>query len=81
MIKNTGGINDLPSRVLVVSVSYEQTLSGESIRLHVDISISHIVNETGLSDVWITCNKQCSGIGINAWESSKMLPYFLEIAK
>jgi len=45
MIKDTWGINNLPSRILVVSVSNEKTLSGECIGLNVNVSISHVVNK------------------------------------
>ncbi len=36
-VQYTGGVNDLPSQVLVVQVPHEQTLCGEGIGLHIDV--------------------------------------------
>lgn len=45
VVEDAWCVNDLPSCVLVVRVAYEQVLRRESIRLHIDICISDIVDE------------------------------------
>ena len=56
VIQNTWRIDNLPSGVLVISVSDEQVLRSESVRLHINVGIRDIVNEAGLSDVGETCD-------------------------
>ena len=65
MIQNTWRVNNLPSGVLVVSVTDEQVLGCESIRLHINISIRDIIDEAGLSDIWETSHNQSSRVCIN----------------
>jgi hypothetical protein len=43
VVENTGSVNDLPLCIHVVAMTNKQILSCESIRLHVNISIGHIV--------------------------------------
>jgi len=45
MVQNAGSVEHLPRSVFVFSVTNEQVLSRERIRLHIDISLGHIVDE------------------------------------
>lgn len=81
MVQDTRGINHLPSCVLVVSVPHKQRLGCESVRLDVNICISHIVDQTRFSNVWVSCQDEGSCIGVDGRKSSQMLPNLLEIAK
>jgi hypothetical protein len=45
VVEYTGGVDDLPTRVLVVSVSHEQVLGGEGVGLHINLGVRHIVNK------------------------------------
>ena len=56
MIEDTWSIYDLPARVFIVSVTYEQVLRSESIRLYIDIGIRDIIDEAGLADVGEACD-------------------------
>ena len=46
VVEDTWGINNLPSCILVISVTDEKTLCSECIGLNIDVSISHVVHET-----------------------------------
>lgn len=45
VVENTRGIDDLPTRVLVVCVTHKQVLRRESVGLHVHLCICYIVNK------------------------------------
>ena len=81
VIEDTGGIDDLPSSILVISMSDEQRLGGESIWLNINVGLSHVVDQTRLTDVRVTCKDQSSGVGVNGRESSQMLPYLFQVAE
>jgi len=79
MIENTGSIDSLESEVLVIKMSDEQTLRGESVRLNVDIGSGNTSQETGLSDIGITTDQEGSGIRIDRRETTQMLADLVEI--
>ena len=81
MIEDTWGIDDLPPGVLVVGVTHEQTLSSEGIWLHINIGISHVVHETGLTNVRVTSDNQCSCIRVDLRKTSHVLTDLLQIAQ
>jgi len=81
VIKNTGSIDDLPFSIFVIGVTDEQTLSGESIRLNINVCVRHIVNQTRFTNVWETSQDQRPGIGIDCWKSTQMLSDFFQIAE
>ena len=81
VVENTWGINDLPTGVVVVEVTQVKILSGESVWLNVNISLSHIVHQTRFTNIWETCEDECSLIGINTWKSTQMLSHFFEITQ
>ena len=45
MVQHTWGVNHLPTRVLVISVTHEQVLSCEGVGLNINISIRNVVDE------------------------------------
>ena len=45
VVQNTWSVNNLPSGVLVIGVTDEQVLGGESIGLNINIGIRDIVDE------------------------------------
>jgi hypothetical protein len=51
VVKNTGSVDYLPLRVFVIAVTHEEILGSEGVRLHINISLRHIVDEAGLTDV------------------------------
>ena len=81
MIQYTWSINNLPSAILVVSVSYEQTLSGECIWLHIHIGIGDIVHEAGFTDIRVASYYECSGSRINLRESCQMLSDLFQVTQ
>jgi len=46
-----------------------ERLGGESIRLHFDIGVGHLVHETGFTHVWITSHQESAGIGVDGRET------------
>ena len=34
--------------------------------LNIDIGPGDLVNETTLSDIWVTTDKECSGVGVDS---------------
>ena len=79
--ENTWSINDLPTRVFVITMSNEEVLCGKSIWLNINISVSDIINEGGLSDVGETCYDKSTLIGVNSRETGQMLSDFFEIGE
>jgi len=45
VIQNSGRVNNLPLGVLVLAVTDEQVLGGESVGLHINVSIGNIIDE------------------------------------
>jgi hypothetical protein len=81
VIQNTGGIDGLEAEILVVEVTDKQTLCGESIGLNVDIGTSNALEETRLSDVGVTADKQCSSVGVDRRQTAEMLADLIEVHK
>ena len=46
MVQDTGGVDDLPTQVLVVRVAHEQRLGRESVGLDLNIGTGDLVDET-----------------------------------
>jgi hypothetical protein len=65
MVKNTRGINHLPSSIFVLGMSNEQTLGGKGIGLHINIGLGDVVHERGLSDIWVTSENEGSTVYID----------------
>lgn len=72
-------INGLESKVFVVKVTDEQTLSSESIRLDVDIGSGDASQETRFSNIGVSADQQGSCGGINGGKTAKMLADLVEI--
>lgn len=81
VIEHSWGIDDLPSGVLVVGVTYEQGLGGESVGLDIDVGISNVVHEGGFTDIRITCDDKCPGISIDLRQSTHVLSDFFKIGQ
>lgn len=81
VIKDSRSVDDLPSRVLVVSMANEKALCRKRIRLHIHIGVGHVIYETGLADIGITGEDECSLVCVDGWESAEMLSDLLKIAE
>jgi hypothetical protein len=81
MVQNTGSINDLVASALMLGVTHEQTLRRESVRLNIDVSTSHVVDQTGLADVGETGQDESAGVRVNTGKSTQMLANLLEITQ
>ena len=57
MVEDPGGINDLPSQILVVEVTNEKRLGRKRVRLHVHIRTCDFVDEGRLSDIGVPADK------------------------
>ena len=81
MVQDSGGINDLPTQVLVVRVTHVQRLGRESVGLDLNIGTGDLVDETRFANIGKATDEQSSGIGINGWETTQMLPNLFEIGQ
>jgi hypothetical protein len=81
VVENSGGVDSLESKVLVVEMSNVQGLGGESVRLNVDIGASDALEETGLSDVGVSTDQEGTGVGVNGRKTSQVLTDLLEVLK
>lgn len=81
VVQNTGGIDGLETQVLVVKVTDEQTLGGESIRLNVDVGTGDAAQEAGLSDVGVTADQEGAGVGVDRGQTTQMLTDLLKVDK
>lgn len=78
VIQNTRGIDDLPSKVLVIGVSNVQSLGRERVRRRLDISPGNLVHERTLADVGESTDDQGSGVGIDSGQTVQMLSNLLQ---
>lgn len=81
VVKNTGGVDDLPSKVLIVEVTHKKRLCGESVRLHIDVGSGDFVHEAGLADVGIATAKKRSGGRVDGWQTAHVLSDLLEVSQ
>jgi len=81
VIEDTGGIDDLPSQVLVVEVTNEKRLGGKGVRLYVYVRTSDLVDEGRLSDIWVPADKQGPSVGVNCGQTGHMLSDLLEVSE
>lgn len=73
VIQNTRGIDNLPSKVLVIGVSDVQRLGGERVRRSLDIGTGDLVHERTLADVGETTDDQRSSVGIDRGQTVQVL--------
>ena len=59
----------------------EKTLRGECIGLNINIGLGKVVDQTGLTDIWISSKNESSLIGVDAGKSAHMLSNFFEVAE
>ena len=65
MVKDARRIDHLPASILIVSVSDEEVLRRERIRLNIDIRICNIIDEAGLADIWEASYDQRARVSVN----------------
>ena len=65
--------------VIMISVSYKETLGCEGIGLDVDIGVGNIVDERTFPDVGKPSDQQSSLIRVYTWQSRHMFPHFFQI--
>ena len=65
MVQNSGGVDHLPTQVLVIGVSDVQRLGRERVRLNLDISASNFVDETRLAHVGEAADEKSPCVGID----------------
>lgn len=81
MVQHSRGVNDLPSKVLVVHVSNKETLGRESVRLNVDVGSGYFVDEGRFSDVGVTTDEESSGRRVDGRETGHVLSDLLEVGE
>ena len=81
MVEDTWSVDNLPTRIFVIGMSHKQVLSGEGIRLNINISIRNIIDEARLSDIGEASDDECASVGVNCGQSAQMLPDFLKVAQ
>jgi len=79
VIEDTGGVDDLPSQVLVVEMPNKERFCCEGIWLDIDVGPSHLVDEGWFSNVGISTDKERSGVRVNIGETWDVLSDLLEV--
>lgn len=69
MIEHSGSIDDLPSDKVEFGVTHIEILSGKGIGLNIQIGVSNIVDETGLTNVGESCDEESSFERVDSWNS------------
>lgn len=85
-VSSIGSNKPLPNRIiktrmLVVSVTNIERLSGESIGLNLHIGTSNFVHETGFTNIGVTTKNEGTAGGVNAGKTSKMLSHLLQVCQ
>lgn len=71
----------LPPDVFVVHVSNEQTLGGESVRLHINIGSGDFVDEAGFAGVREAGEDESAGARVDGRQTSQVLSDLLQIGE
>mmetsp|Transcript_19433 Transcript_19433/g.74612 ORF Transcript_19433/g.74612 Transcript_19433/m.74612 type:complete len:651 (-) Transcript_19433:57-2009(-) len=79
VVEDTGGVDDLPWSVLVVSVSDEERLGGEGVGLNVDVGPGDLVDEAALAHVRVSAEDNRPRDGVDRWQTAEMLTYLLQV--
>ena len=79
VVQNSRGINGLETKVLVVEVTNEQTLGGESVGLNIDIRAGDVAQETRLSDVGVSTDQESTSVGVDGGETTQVLANLLQV--
>ena len=81
MIQDSGGVNDLPTQVLVVRVAHVQRLGRESVGLDLHISTGDLVDETRFANIGKATDEQSPCIGIDGGETTQMLSDLFKVGQ
>lgn len=81
MVEDSGSVDNLPARVLVISMTDEKTLSSEGIWLNINVCIGQVINQTRFTNIGEPSKNEGPGIGVNSWKSTQMLSDFFQIAE
>lgn len=81
MVQNSGRVKHLPASVFVIAVTNKQILSGESIRLHINVGLGDIVDEGRLADIGETGDDQSARGCVNLGQTRQVLSDLLKITQ
>mmetsp|Transcript_36018 Transcript_36018/g.76805 ORF Transcript_36018/g.76805 Transcript_36018/m.76805 type:complete len:233 (-) Transcript_36018:65-763(-) len=81
MIQDTRRIDDLPPHVIVVQVTNKQRLSGEGVRLHIDVCGGDDVHEGGLTDIGVAGQNHGSRRRVDGGQTAEMLANLFEVGQ
>lgn len=79
MIKDSWGVDGLETKIFVIEMSNEQALGSESVWLNVYICLGDTSQETGFTDIWISADKESSGVRIDGWKTTEMLTNLFKV--
>jgi hypothetical protein len=79
VVQYTGGVDHLPSDVIMVHMSDKEGLGCERVRLDIHICVSDIVHEAGLTNIGTTGDHERSFIGINTRKTGHVLSDFFQV--
>mmetsp|Transcript_2002 Transcript_2002/g.3196 ORF Transcript_2002/g.3196 Transcript_2002/m.3196 type:complete len:276 (-) Transcript_2002:112-939(-) len=79
MIQDPWSVNDLPTQVLVIAMTYKERFRGEGVWLDINVTTSDLVHETRLSHVGQAAHEDGSCVRVQGWKTRKMLTNFLQI--
>ena len=81
VVKNTGCINNLKSKVLVVKVAAEERLGCEGPWLNIHIGTADAAQEAALADIGVSADQKCPGVGVDRWQTAKMLADLVQVGQ
>ena len=81
VVENSGSVDDLPAKILVVGVSDVQRLGGEGVRLNLHVGPGDLVDEAGLADVGKAADEQRPGVGIDGGQTAQVLADLLQVGQ
>lgn len=79
MVQNTGSVDGLETKHLVIEVTDEQTLCCEGVGLDINIGAGDVLEETRLSDVGVTADEESAGVGVDGGKTTQVLANLLEV--
>lgn len=81
VVEEPGCINNLPAGEVVVSMADVEVLSGEGVRLHVQVGVGDVVDKATLSDVGKAGDQESALERVDGWHSCQVLANFVEVVE
>jgi hypothetical protein len=81
VIKNPGGVNDLPAKELVVHVPDKEGLCSKGIGLDIDFGPRQFVHERRFADIGVPAENESASVWVNRRQTGQMLTDLFQVRK